>query len=74
MLAKKTSKNQITLPKAIAEQFPGVDYFDIRAEYDRIVLEPVRPDEAREVRERLEQLGIGEQDVADAVRWARRGD
>jgi hypothetical protein len=30
MLAKKTSKNQITLPKAIADRFPGVDYFDVR--------------------------------------------
>ena len=29
MLAKKTSKNQITLPKEIALKFQGVDYFDI---------------------------------------------
>ena len=30
MLAKKTSKNQITLPKEIASKFQGVDYFDIK--------------------------------------------
>ncbi|MBP1732475.1 MAG: hypothetical protein H6Q55_2904 [Deltaproteobacteria bacterium] len=26
MLAKKTSKNQLTLPKEIVKEFPGVDY------------------------------------------------
>src|SRR3972149_1130699 len=32
MLAKKTVKNQITLPKKIADRFPRVEYFDVRAE------------------------------------------
>ena len=30
MLAKKTSKNQITLPKAIVNAFPDAQYFDVR--------------------------------------------
>ena len=30
MLAKKTSKNQITLPKAVISRFPAVEYFDVR--------------------------------------------
>ena len=72
MLAKKTVKNQITLPKRIVEQFPGVDYFQVRKDGDRIVLEPVRPEQAREVRERLESLGISEEDVAAAIAWARK--
>jgi virulence-associated protein VagC len=72
MLAKKTSKNQITLPKKIAEQFPGVDHFDVRKEGDRIVLEPLRRERAWEVRERLAALGISEEDVAAAVAWARK--
>ena len=72
MLAKKTSKNQITLPKAIASRFPGVDYFDVREEDGRIVLVPLRESKADEVRARLRQLGITEDDVADAVRWARQ--
>ena len=29
MLAKKTSKNQITLPKPVAEAFPDAEYFDV---------------------------------------------
>ena len=72
MLAKKTSKNQITLPKAIAARFPRVDYFDVSEVDGRIVLAPVRPSRADEVRDRLERLGITNQDVSDAVAWARR--
>lgn len=72
MLAKKTSKNQITLPKAVAEQFPDAIYFDVSAEEGRIVLVPVRPDRADKVRAKLADLGIGEADVDDAIAWARR--
>ena len=41
-LAKKTSKNQLTLPKAVVDRFPGVDYFEVSADADRILLKPVR--------------------------------
>lgn len=71
MLAKKTSKNQITLPKAVAARFPGVDYFDVSEVDGRIVLAPVRPSRANEVRDRLARLGVTSEDVADAVAWAR---
>jgi hypothetical protein len=76
MLAKKTSKNQITLPKKIAENFPGVEYFDIRIENDKILLAPAKVLPAgptlERVREKMKQLGIAEKDVSEAVRWARR--
>ncbi len=72
MLAKKTTKNQITLPKRIADQFPGVEYFEVRREGDRIILEPFRPDRAREVRAKLASLGIEEADVRKALAWARQ--
>jgi len=76
MLAKKTSKNQITLPKKIAESFPGVEYFDIRIENDKILLVPAKILPAgptlERVREKMKQLGIAERDVSEAVRWARR--
>lgn len=29
MLAKKTSKNQLTLPKEIVKSFPNAEYFDV---------------------------------------------
>jgi hypothetical protein len=71
MLAKKTSKNQITLPKAVVAGFEGVDYFDVSVEGGRIVLAPVKFGQADEVRARLESLGIRESDVDAAVRYSR---
>ena len=72
MLAKKTSKNQITLPKAIVRQFPDVEYFEVREEHGRIVLQPLRLSRADAVRAKLAALGIAETDIAEAVAWARR--
>jgi hypothetical protein len=74
VLAKKTVKNQITLPKKIVDQFPDVEYFQVSKDGDRIVLEPVRPGRAFEVRERLAEMGIDEDDVAAAIAWSRRRD
>ncbi|MCC6309681.1 MAG: AbrB/MazE/SpoVT family DNA-binding domain-containing protein [Trueperaceae bacterium] len=71
VLAKKTSKNQLTLPKEVVNGFPGVDYFAVRAEGGRIILEPFVPSRADQVRQKLADLGIDEQDVTDAVAWAR---
>lgn len=71
MLAKKTSKNQLTLPKEVVKDFPGVEYFSVRSEGGRIVLEPFVQGRADQVRQKLAELGIEEQDVADAVAWAR---
>lgn len=72
MLAKKTVKNQITLPKKIIGHFPGVEYFDVKEEEGRIVLEPLQPDRAQAVQAKLVELNITEDDVADALSWARK--
>ncbi len=71
MLAKLTSKNQLTLPKAALEAVAKTDYFDVAAENGRIVLTPVRITRADAVRGKLKELGITEDDVAAAVEWAR---
>jgi bifunctional DNA-binding transcriptional regulator/antitoxin component of YhaV-PrlF toxin-antitoxin module len=71
MLAKMTSKNQITIPRRIAKLFPAV-YFDVKAEPDRIILTPVSTTTADQIREKLAEMGIDEQDVRDAVEWARK--
>lgn len=68
-----TVKNQLTLPKAVATQFGGVEYFDVSTDGVSITLRPLRQSRADEVRLKLEELGITEQDVADAVNWAREG-
>jgi hypothetical protein len=74
MLAKMTVKNQLTLPKAVATQFRGVEYFDVSTDGSAITLKPLRPSRLDEVRAKLEQLGITEQDVTDAIAWARQSE
>ncbi len=71
MLAKLTRKNQLTLPKSVVNTVGKADYYDVEVDNGRIVLTPVRIQKADAAREKLMQLGISEQDVADAVRWAR---
>ena len=72
MLAKLTDDNRLALPKALLASFPGVDCFNVTEEDGRIVLSPMRLSRADEVRKKLEELGIAEADVKDAVVWARR--
>lgn len=71
MLAKKTVKNQVTLPKEVVARFAGVEYFDVSTDGECIVLRPLQRSRAEEVRARLAQFGIDEGDVNAAVTWAR---
>jgi hypothetical protein len=72
MLAKLTSKNQLTLPKSIVTSIPKTDYFEVEVENGRIMLTPVRMQQADAVRAKLDALGISDQDVLDAIQWARK--
>lgn len=76
MLAKKTSKNQLTLPKEVVKEFPDTDYFDVTVKERKIILMPVRITHAditlEGVRNKLNKLGITENDVTEAVKWARK--
>ena len=79
MLAKLTAKNQLTLPKSITNQiFEGnggsgepTVYFDVKVENGQIILTPVKIQRADAVRAKLAALDLSEQDVLDAVDWAR---
>lgn len=75
MLAKITSKNQLTLPKNVVEQVRA-EYYAVRTEGQSIVLTPVTLStpgaDLQAVQAKLAKLGIKEGDVADAVQWARR--
>jgi hypothetical protein len=72
VLAKKTIKNQITLPKAVVTRFGDVEYFDVSTDGECIVLRPLQKSRADEVRAKLAELGISEEDVSAAVSWARK--
>ncbi|HDH04583.1 MAG TPA: AbrB/MazE/SpoVT family DNA-binding domain-containing protein [Nitrospirae bacterium] len=76
MLAKKTSKNQLTLPKEVVKEFPDVDYFDVKVKDNKIFLVPVKitplDSTLERVRAKIGKRGITEKDVDEAIKWARR--
>src|SRR2546422_3478575 len=75
MLAKKTSKNQVTLPKKILEEIPDTDYFDVSLREGAVVLRPVTVTEPGSrlatIRRKIRDLGIEPKDIERAIRWAR---
>ena len=71
MIAKLTSKNQLTLPKSVVEAVGPSEYFDVEVRDGQIILTPVRIQRGNAVRAKLAELGLGESDVVSAVRWAR---
>jgi len=75
MLVKKTSKNQITLPKEILKQIPETEYFEVKVENGVIVLIPARVIPAKvsleRIREKIQKKGLNEKVVDEAIQWAR---
>jgi hypothetical protein len=71
MLAKMTSKNQLTLPKAVLKGLRA-EYFEVEQVDGKIILTPVNTRAAEEVREKVRQFGITEDDIADALAWSRK--
>ena len=72
MLTKITRNNRLTLPKSVLTSTGEAEYYEITVESGRIILTPVRIQNAEAVRAKLEALGINEQDVSEAVQWARQ--
>ena len=72
MLAKLTAKNQLTLPKAVTAAVGPAEYFDVETKGGQIILTPVRLQRADAVRAKLAELDLTDQDIADAVAWARK--
>jgi bifunctional DNA-binding transcriptional regulator/antitoxin component of YhaV-PrlF toxin-antitoxin module len=72
MLAKMTAKNQLTLPKSVTNALGAVEYFDVQTRDGQVILTPVRIQRADAVRAKLAELDLNEQDIADAVAWARQ--
>jgi hypothetical protein len=71
MLAKLTSKNQLTLPKSVTQAVGATEYFDVETRAGQIILTPVRIQRGDAVRAKLAELNLGDSDVAAAVAWAR---
>jgi translation initiation factor IF-1 len=73
MLAKITSKNQLTLPKSVTQAVGPAEYFEVQTRDGQIVLTPVRIQRGDAVRAKLAELNLSEADIGDAVTWARAG-
>ena len=75
MLAKKTSKNQVTLPKKALQDIPETDYFDITTQGGVLILRPVTVGDPGSrlavVRQKMKDLGIVPKDLDRAIAWAR---
>jgi bifunctional DNA-binding transcriptional regulator/antitoxin component of YhaV-PrlF toxin-antitoxin module len=74
MLAKLTSKNQITIPKKVLSELGEVEYFDVEYREGVVVLKPVRvyDTDLEGIRAKMRKLGLSGKSVGEAVRWARR--
>jgi hypothetical protein len=72
MLAKLTSKNQLTLPTSVTSAVGATEYFEVQVKGGQIILTPVRIQRGDSVRAKLEELDITGDDIADAVSWARQ--
>lgn len=72
MLAKITTKNQLTLPKSVVAAVGPAEYFEVETRNGAIVLTPVRIQRGDAVRAKLAELDLQESDIAAAVAWARK--
>jgi hypothetical protein len=73
MLAKKTSKNQITIPKKIVAQLPDVEYFEVELIDGNVMLKPLVTYDISlgKIRNKVRKLGMQENTVKEAIKWAR---
>jgi bifunctional DNA-binding transcriptional regulator/antitoxin component of YhaV-PrlF toxin-antitoxin module len=73
MLAKMTSKHQITIPKKIIAQLPDVEYFEVALKDGVVMLKPLRVygTDLKQIRTKMKKLGLQENTVKEAIEWAR---
>jgi hypothetical protein len=73
MLAKLRGKNQITIPKEVLSRIPDAKYFEVQYDAGAVVLRPVKVlgTNLEQIRGKIRKLGLTEESVRDALRWAR---
>ncbi|MDH0863082.1 AbrB/MazE/SpoVT family DNA-binding domain-containing protein [Mitsuaria sp. GD03876] len=72
MLAKLTSKNQLTLPKSVTDKLGPVQYFEVVLQAGQVLLTPVRIQRGDAVRAKLAELELGDELVAQAMAFASK--
>jgi bifunctional DNA-binding transcriptional regulator/antitoxin component of YhaV-PrlF toxin-antitoxin module len=73
MLAKITSKNQITIPKKIMDQIPDARYFEVLFKDGTVVLKPLKTysTNLEAIRSKIQELGLNPDCVKEAIKWTR---
>jgi len=73
MLAKITSKNQITIPKKIIEKMPGVKHFAIEFKDGVVIMKPIKFYDTNldQIKAKIKKLGLKEDSVAEAIKWVK---
>ena len=73
MLAKITSKNQVTIPKKIMDQIPETRYFEVELRDGAVVLKPLRTysTSLAAIRSKVKNLDLSPLSVREAIKWAR---
>ena len=73
MLAKLTSKNQITIPKRIMDQLPNVQHFDVSLNNGSVILKPmvIYESDLEQIRNKIKKLGLAPDSVTEAIQWIR---
>ena len=66
-----TSKNQLTLPKSVTQELGDPEYFEVETRNGQLILTPVQLQRGDAIRAKIAELNLTEQDIADAVTWAR---
>ena len=72
-IAILTTGKVLIIPESVYADFPGVKGFTVAREAGRIILTPLPPEPVtlEEIHRQLAAQALTEQDVADAVKWAR---
>ena len=71
MRAKLKDGNQLILPDEVAQALHDVEYVDVEVKEGYLVFTPVPRTKADKVRRELAQKGITQEDIDDAIKWAR---
>lgn len=69
-----TPGNQLILPDSLVAAHPEVTGFEIIDEGERIVLIPIAPGSLKDAWAQIAAQNLTEQDLADAVQWARESN
>lgn len=71
MLARLTEQGVLVLPQAVLQEVGNPTHFRIQISDGQLILTPETPQILERVATHIEALGISQQDVSDAIEWAR---